>query len=150
MGNALINPQFLPLVLLGRLLSSNRKLLDWKDLPWMVLEDLPARPWKVFAVSLLIMLPLSVVAEANLRSFIVVRRAHILLLPKSLGRGKGALIPAMRDHILSIDLNFLYGGERLLNDGRMCGKVWLVCWLWNEGSFSGEDECFVVEVEHGQ
>ena len=75
-----MDAQILPLVLLGRLLSSDRKLLNRKDLSWMILEDLPARSCNVFAVGVLIMLPLSVVAEANLGSFVGRRRTHVLLL----------------------------------------------------------------------
>lgn len=146
-----MDAQFLPLVLLDRLLSTNRKLLNRKDLSWMLLEDLPARPWDILAVGVLIMLPLSVVAEANFGSFVVVRRTHVLLLlPQSLWRRKSALVPAMGTHILLSDLGFLMGGEWLHGDRRMRGKVRLVGWMWNEGPFSGEEKCFFVGVEHGQ
>lgn len=68
-----MDAQFLPLVLLLGLLSTYRKLFNRKDLSRMLLEDLPARPWNILAVGVLIMLSLSVVAEANLGSFVVVR-----------------------------------------------------------------------------
>lgn len=75
-----MDAQFLPFFLLLRLLSSNRKLFNCKDLSRMFLDDLPARPWNIFAVGVFIMLPLSVVAEANLGSFVVMRRTHVFLL----------------------------------------------------------------------
>lgn len=91
-----MNAQFLPLVLLCRLFCTYRKLLNCKYLSRMFLEDLPARPWNLPVAGVLIMLPLSVVAEANLRSFVVVRRAHVFLLLLQYFRGgKSALVPAM-------------------------------------------------------